>query len=147
MRLVIIESPWAGDLRKNRNYARKAVRDSLLRGESPIASHLLYTQAGVLKDAVPDERALGIAAGLAWAEVADAQIFYADYGFSIGMLHALKEASKAGVPVEVRYLFKRVAGTRAQRKGKRSGAVIDAQSGESPHAIPVDGRDIGQNKS
>jgi hypothetical protein len=133
MRLVIIESPWAGDIRKNRNYARKAVRDSLLRGESPIASHLLYTQAGVLKDEVPDERALGIAAGLAWAEVADAQIFYADYGFSIGMLHALKEASKAGIAVEVRYLFKRTASTRDRGRGKRKGAGQD--SGAADRAV------------
>lgn len=66
MRLVIIESPFAGDVEKNIRYARACVRDSLLRGESPIASHLLYTQEGILNDDVPAERQHGIDAGLAW---------------------------------------------------------------------------------
>jgi hypothetical protein len=48
---------------------RAAVRDRILRGESPIASHLLYTQPGFLKDDVPEERHLGIEAGLAWRSV------------------------------------------------------------------------------
>jgi hypothetical protein len=43
-----------------------------LRGEAPIASHLLYTQPGVLNDGVPAERAHGIEAGLAWLRAADA---------------------------------------------------------------------------
>lgn len=64
MRRVIIESPYAGDVELNAQYARECLRDSLTRGEAPIASHLLYTQPGVLDDAVPRERALGIEAGL-----------------------------------------------------------------------------------
>ena len=56
MRLVIIESPYAGDIEKNVEYARACVRDSLSRGEAPIASHLLYTQPGILKDEIPSER-------------------------------------------------------------------------------------------
>ncbi len=35
MRLVIIESPYAGAVETNVAYARAAVRDSLLRGEAP----------------------------------------------------------------------------------------------------------------
>ena len=52
MKLVILESPFAGDVKRNTAYARAALRDSLLRGEAPIASHLLYTQDGVLDDAL-----------------------------------------------------------------------------------------------
>ena len=48
--IVIIESPFAGDVDKNIEYARKCVRDSLNRGEAPSASHLLYTQPGILDD-------------------------------------------------------------------------------------------------
>ena len=47
MRLVILESPYAGDVAANVKYARRCVRDSLSRGEAPIASHLLYTQPGM----------------------------------------------------------------------------------------------------
>lgn len=54
LRLVIVESPYAGDIEANVAYARRCLRDSLARGEAPIASHLLYTQEGVLRDDVPD---------------------------------------------------------------------------------------------
>lgn len=84
-RLVIIESPYAGDVEANVAYARRAVRDSLNRGEYPIASHLLYTQPGILDDAIPEQRHLGIAAGLAWRAVADRAVFYTDRGWSSGM--------------------------------------------------------------
>ena len=63
MRLVILESPYAGDIERNVAYARECIRDCLLRGESPIASHLLFTQPGILRDDVPAERELSIAAG------------------------------------------------------------------------------------
>ena len=53
MERVIIESPFAGDVDRNLRYARAAMRDCLLRGESPYASHLLYTQPGVLNDDIP----------------------------------------------------------------------------------------------
>jgi hypothetical protein len=37
MRRVIIESPYAGDVDMNVAYTRRAMRDALQRGESPIA--------------------------------------------------------------------------------------------------------------
>lgn len=103
-RLVIIESPFAGDVEKNTRYARACVRDSLLRGEAPIASHLLYTQEGILNDDVPAERQHGIDAGLAWRTVAQASVVYTDLGISKGMEYGIKAAQDAGVPVEYRTL-------------------------------------------
>lgn len=88
MKLVIVESPYAGDVEANVAYARLALHDCLMRGEAPIASHLLYTQPGVLDDNDPDERDFGIAAGLAWSRKADYAVFYTDRGWSKGMLHA-----------------------------------------------------------
>lgn len=104
MRRVIIESPFAGDVEANIAYARRAVNDCLSRSESPIASHLLFTQPGVLNDEVPEERERGIAAGLAWLPVADAVVAYVDRGISTGMHAAIAAAQKAGKPVEVRHL-------------------------------------------
>ena len=103
--LVILESPFAGDVEANVAYARAAMADCLRRGEAPIASHLLYTQPGVLDDDVPAERALGIEAGLAWGRVADAAVFYIDRGWSKGMLAALERHRSEGRPVEERSLF------------------------------------------
>ena len=85
MRLVVIESPYAGDLGRHSRYLRAAMRDCLLRGEAPFASHALYTQPGVLRDIVPSERELGIKAGLFWRRSAAATVVYTDLGVSAGM--------------------------------------------------------------
>lgn len=116
MKLVIIESPYAGTSRfwlirkfqqwRNVRYARACVRDSLKRGESPIASHLLYTQPGILNDDIPAERKLGIDAGLAWREVAGGTVVYTDYGTSKGMSYGITTAAQSGNPVEFRSIGK-----------------------------------------
>lgn len=111
MRLVIVESPYAGDIETNVNYARECVRDSLARGEAPIASHLLYTQPGILKDEIPEERKWGIDAGLAWRKVAQASVVYTDLGVSLGMKYGIKAAEAAGIPVEYRKLRRPEAAT------------------------------------
>lgn len=96
MKLVILESPYGNKnarmVQENVMFARLCLHDCLLRGEAPIASHLLYTQEGVLRDDVPEERAVGIAAGIAWRRVADYSVFYTDRGWSSGMLCALESA-------------------------------------------------------
>ena len=96
MERVILESPYAGDIERNIKYARRCLKDSLLRGESPIASHLLYTQKGVLNDNSPAERKLGIAAEFAWMDFANLHVFYTDLGWSKGMQRALKKARVGG---------------------------------------------------
>ncbi|MGM5087555.1 hypothetical protein E0H64_17810 [Rhizobium leguminosarum bv. viciae] len=104
MRLVILESPYAGDVATNEAYARACVRDSLSRGEAPIASHLLYTQPGILNDLDADERAWGINAGLAWGRVAQATVVYIDRGISNGMRYGIDRAVAEGRSVEQRRL-------------------------------------------
>jgi hypothetical protein len=106
MRRVIVESPYAGDIETNVEYARRCVRDSLLRGEAPIASHLLYTQPGILDDDVPAERQHGIDAGLAWRSVALASVVYTDYGISRGMEYGIDAAKDWHVPIEYRTIGK-----------------------------------------
>ena len=105
MRRVIVESPYAGDVERNVHYTRQCMRDCLLRGEAPYASHLLYTQEGVLDDTVAEEREYGIQAGFAWRDVADATIVYDDYGISGGMQYGIDHAQKLGKPIEYRKLF------------------------------------------
>jgi hypothetical protein len=104
MKLVILESPYAGDVSANEDYARLCVRDSLSRGEAPIASHLLYTQPTILDDTVPEERQWGIDAGLAWGKVAEATVVYVDLGISNGMRYGVNNAIDADRPVEFRKL-------------------------------------------
>ena len=103
--LVIIESPFAGGTRgieANIEYARKCVHDSVHRGEAPIASHLLYTQPGILDDEHHHERQLGIEAGLAWLKVADKTVVYTDRGISGGMKAGIAMAKTFGNHIEYR---------------------------------------------
>ena len=102
IRRVIIETPYAGATEANIAYARACMRDSLERGEAPMMSHLLYTQA--LDDTIPEERALGIAAGLGWGEVCDLWVVYTDLGISKGMKEGIARAEELGKPIEHRTL-------------------------------------------
>lgn len=102
MRRVTIESPFAGDIEANLEYARACLRDSLERGEAPFASHLLYTQ--VLDDGDSVLRKRGMEAGFAYSAVADAIVVYVDRGVSPGMNEGIERARAFGVPVEFRSL-------------------------------------------
>jgi hypothetical protein len=100
---VIVESPFAGGF-ANVKYSRECIKDCLNRGESPFASHLLYTQKGVLDDTVPEERSKGIAAANGWLEVADYTVVYMDLGVTRGMLIGVMKAAKLGKPIHLRWL-------------------------------------------
>lgn len=104
MRRVILESPFAGDTAANIAYARACIRDCLRRGEAPIASHLLYTQDGILDDTIVEERELGIDAGHAWLSGAHAVVVYTDRGVSKGMEKGVMRAINHHLPVEYRSL-------------------------------------------
>lgn len=102
MKRVIIESPYAGDVAKNLAYVRACMRDSLLRGEAPYASHALYTQDGVLDDLIPGERKHGIDAGFAWRAAAELTVFYEDLGWTKGMLQGLYDCGAKRLSYEIR---------------------------------------------
>ncbi len=109
MRKVLVESPYAGktpeEVERNVRYARACLRDCFLNhDEAPFASHLLYTQPGVLDDTVPEERSRGINAGFVWGTLAEATVVYEDLGISRGMAHGIQNARNLGRPVEFRTL-------------------------------------------
>jgi hypothetical protein len=103
---VIIESPFAAPSenaqRLNQLYGRAALRDSLLRGEAPMASHMLYAQQFVLDDDDPMEREIGMLAGFSWLPLVDRVIVYTDRGISAGMKAGIQRAEDLGVIVEER---------------------------------------------
>ena len=109
MRLVYLETPYAAatpeGIAANEAYARACMADCLRRGEAPLASHLLYTQQGILDDTISEERALGMEAGFAWATKSGAaSVFYVDRGWSRGMLIGEVRAYKDGRAFESRHL-------------------------------------------
>lgn len=91
-RPVIIESPYSGDVARNKRYLQAAIRDCLRRGETPYASHQMLTDA--LDDNIPEQRELGISAGFAMRDLLVSQgatvAFYIDHGMSSGMLRSNK---------------------------------------------------------
>jgi hypothetical protein len=101
-RRVVLESPYSGDVETNVRYARACLRDSLGRGEAPLASHLLYTQ--VLDDQLKPDRIYGIGAGHAWIAQAQALVVYEDRGISNGMYQAINLAEALAKPIEYRRL-------------------------------------------
>ncbi len=107
-RLTIVESPYAASpqysVDDNVAYARRCIADCFKRGEAGLASHLIYTQPGILDDTKPEERKLGIAAGFAWGQVADVVVFYIDHDWSRGMLDGVKSAIRNDACIEVRAL-------------------------------------------
>ena len=109
---VIIESPYYSPDReeqeRNIEYGLDCLRDSLTRGETPFASHLLYTR--VLDDAKVDDRRLGLTAALGWIESADRSAIYIDRGVSSGMRLGIQHAVPS-IAIEVRSL----RGTRVER--------------------------------
>jgi len=104
MTLIIIESPFAGDVDVNIRFARACMRDSLSKGEAPLASHLLYTQEDVLDDDIPEERNWGIEAGLAWGRHAEKTAVYTNLGITGGMEKGIQRAIEEGREVEYREL-------------------------------------------
>lgn len=101
---VVIESPYAGDVETNLRYLRAAMRDCLLRGEAPYASHAIYTQPGVLDDNDPAERSLGIQAGFVWGRLALKRNVYTNLGVSSGMDLGVESGQKIGQIIEERTL-------------------------------------------
>lgn len=100
MKLVVVESPYAGDVKMNLTYARSACFDCVERGEAPFASHLLYTQ--FLDDSVPSERRQGMVSGFMWGAYADTVVVYTDLGISKGMQEGVDRAEASGKAVEYR---------------------------------------------
>lgn len=109
IKFVQIESPYAHTSEKGIEahiaYARLCMRDALLRGETPIASHLLYTQPTILNDAIKEERLRGMQAGFDLAMELDATcVVYTDLGVSKGMERGMEFARAQFRDVELRTL-------------------------------------------
>jgi hypothetical protein len=108
--LVILESPYSGDIQANMDYLDCCMHDCKMRGEGALATHLLYTKTpfyGHAADSPPD----GMTAGRVWCcklgtegwrKIASKAVFYMDRGMSRGMQDALTYYRSIDFPVEFR---------------------------------------------
>jgi hypothetical protein len=103
MKRVVLESPYRAtekvSLVTHVAYARLCVKHSLSQGEAPLASHLLYTQEGILVDALLEERLKGMWAGWTWFSSAEQLVVYTDFGISAGMKQGIYCASELRLPI------------------------------------------------
>ena len=110
VKFVDVETPYKHKVKKevkrNLLYARACVRDCLKRGEVPFASHIFYTQPGILDDNVPQERELGINAGKELIESLPGivTVVYKDMGISDGMKYGIERAISNNRLIEYRNL-------------------------------------------
>lgn len=142
---VIIESPFAGKTEEeaalNEEYLNAALAHSLGIGESPFASHGLFTRKGVLDDTIPAERRKGIDAGFEWRAVAEKTVFYADRGITKGMVEGLEHSIEIGVPVTFRSLGGKWVPEDLSELGEFSErAALEWLRGHSSVAWPVEER-------
>jgi hypothetical protein len=117
VKICIIESPFKGKTPHqeslHKRYLNLCIRDSVLRGETPYASHRMLTDA--LDDADPAERELGIQAGFEMRQAlfdlhytgyaALVTAVYEDFGISGGMTRGIEAAERLGCPIERRWLW------------------------------------------
>jgi hypothetical protein len=121
-KLVVIESPYSGEIENNIEYLLECMHDSYYtRREAPYASHLLYTRlpkseyhnqtavhGGHVADASTSRhgRDHGIACGLVWGQHADIIAVYTDRGITEGMIAGIRAAESRGAAIEYRTLEK-----------------------------------------
>lgn len=89
---------------KHLRYLRALARHALSLELAPFASHALYTQW--LDDHDPEERALGIRAGFAWAPFAKVVLVGMDLGLSSGMDLGIRLHRQAGREIRTIHLGK-----------------------------------------
>ena len=101
--LVLIESPYKGAVKLHKAYLRRCFRDSINRGEVPLATHKLYID--VLDDNDPTQRELGMSMMKELIEKTAYSVVYYDLGLSPGMNRGIKYAIEIGKPVYRRSLY------------------------------------------
>lgn len=101
MRKVYICSPYrakdSAELDRHIDYAQQLTRQALEAGLAPITPHLYMTQC--LNEDKPQERAIGMAAGLELMKSCAFVIAGTKYGISEGMKREIATAIKLQIPV------------------------------------------------
>lgn len=102
-KLTVVESPFRGEgyheTEINYLYTLEAAKKLLNEGFFPYASHLTYTQDGILDDRIKEERDLGIHAGILWGSLAPSRTVFSQRGISKGMELGIEAAKKQGIEI------------------------------------------------
>lgn len=92
--LLYVCSPYRGDTKRNKEYARKLTRAAINNGFIPVTVHLYLTE--VTDDQNPEERRRGMAAGMKILENCKYILIGDKYGVSDGMKAEMTLAALKG---------------------------------------------------
>lgn len=92
--LLYVCSPYRGDTKRNKEYARKLTRAAINNGFVPVTVHLYLTE--VTDDQNPEERSRGMAAGMKILENCKYILIGNKYGVSDGMKAEMTLAALKG---------------------------------------------------
>ena len=95
MKIIYVASPYAGDIEKNTEYAKKACLDVMNQGHAFFCPHLLYPN--ILDENNPSERQLGLNMGLAMLKNCD-ELWCYGKRISTGMRAEIEEAKRLEIP-------------------------------------------------
>lgn len=93
--LIYICSPYRGEVKRNKEYARKLTRVAIDNGFVPVTVHLYLTE--VLNDGDTEERKRGLAAGMTILEKCKYILVGDKYGISEGMKAEITLAAVKGL--------------------------------------------------
>ena len=95
MKTAYICSPYSGDTKRNKEYARELTLKAIKDGYAPITPHLYITEC--LDDNEPTQRELGLNVAIALLPVCDIIIVGWRYGISDGMEREIFKARRLGL--------------------------------------------------
>lgn len=98
MKAAYICSPYSGDTKRNKEYARELTKLALNAGFAPITPHLYITEC--LDDNKPGERRIGLSAGLELLKRCNIVIVGTRYGISDGMQAEIATATRLGMLIK-----------------------------------------------
>lgn len=93
--LLYVCSPYRGETRRNKEYARELTKAAVNNGFAPVTVHLYLTE--VLDDNKPEERNRGMAAGQDILKQCSYILLGEKYGISEGMKEEITLAEKLGL--------------------------------------------------
>jgi hypothetical protein len=113
--VVLLESPYSGNIPLHVAYAQRAMADARSRGEIVLMPHLLWTQHHkaphyFVSDFKPEYDISGAGREESLEQIKVLRrfchkvVFYMDYGMSSGMKHGLDDCIENGIPYENRVI-------------------------------------------
>lgn len=93
---VFICSPYAGDIQRNTQNAKRFMKYAAEKGAVPFVPHLLYPL--ILNEKDPAQRKLGLSFGLVWLTMCDEMWVFGEH-ISTGMQTEIDKARACHIPI------------------------------------------------